>query len=207
MRSASVKRSAPYGIDHELLRIDGVVGVRAAIQDVHHRHGQQARLNAAEIPIERRRCEIAAARAAAMETARIAFAPRRPLFGVPSSSIILRSIAPCSLASMPCKSGPSSDVMCSAALRVPFRGSGICRHRAVRRLRARQWMRRKEPPRGPCCRRRGKHRPRRSGCRVSRVSLCQLPLRFPLDCPLSGLSEIPVSHSAHTGLSCGEAQL
>ena len=36
----------------------------------------------------------AAARAHAMETARTAFAPRRPLFSVPSSSIILASTAP-----------------------------------------------------------------------------------------------------------------
>ena len=40
--------------NHELLRIHGIVGVRAAVQDVHHRHRQQARRDAAQIAIQRR---------------------------------------------------------------------------------------------------------------------------------------------------------
>ena len=38
---------------HELLEVDAVVGVRAAVQDVHHRHGQHARAVAAEVAVER----------------------------------------------------------------------------------------------------------------------------------------------------------
>ena len=39
--------------DHELLEVDLVVGVRAAVEDVHHRHGQDPRLLAAEVAPER----------------------------------------------------------------------------------------------------------------------------------------------------------
>ena len=39
--------------DHELLEVDRVVGVRAAVEDVHHRHGQDARRLAAEVAPQR----------------------------------------------------------------------------------------------------------------------------------------------------------
>ena len=38
---------------HELLEVDAVVGVRAAVQHVHHRDGEDVRLRAAEIPPQR----------------------------------------------------------------------------------------------------------------------------------------------------------
>ena len=84
--------------DHELLEVDAAVGVRAAVQDVHHRHRQAQRAVAAEqrrdVRVERHvAAAAAAARASAIETPSIAFAPRRPLFGVPSSSIMKRSTA------------------------------------------------------------------------------------------------------------------
>ena len=41
------------GEDHEFLEIDGIVGVRPAIDDVHHRHRKHARLRSAHIAIER----------------------------------------------------------------------------------------------------------------------------------------------------------
>ena len=41
------------GSDHEFLEIDGIVGMGAAIDDVHHRRGQDARLGAADIAVER----------------------------------------------------------------------------------------------------------------------------------------------------------
>jgi len=47
----------------------------------------------------------AAARAVAMETARIALAPSRPLLGVPSSAIIFLSIASCAVPSIPASAG------------------------------------------------------------------------------------------------------
>ena len=39
--------------DHELLEVDRVVGVRAAVQHVHHRHGQHVRGLAAEVAPQR----------------------------------------------------------------------------------------------------------------------------------------------------------
>ncbi len=39
--------------DHELLEVDRIVRVRAAVDDVHHRHRQGARMRAADIAVER----------------------------------------------------------------------------------------------------------------------------------------------------------
>ena len=39
--------------DHELLQVDVVVGVRAAVEDVHHRHRQHVGVDAAEVAVER----------------------------------------------------------------------------------------------------------------------------------------------------------
>ena len=39
--------------DHEFLEVDRVVGMRAAIDDVHHRHRQHVRVRAADIAVER----------------------------------------------------------------------------------------------------------------------------------------------------------
>ncbi len=41
------------GHDHELLEVDVGVGVRAAVEDVHHGRGQDAGVDAAEIAVER----------------------------------------------------------------------------------------------------------------------------------------------------------
>jgi hypothetical protein len=41
--------------DHELLDVDRIVGVRAAVDDVHHRHRQQVRVRAAEVAEQRQR--------------------------------------------------------------------------------------------------------------------------------------------------------
>ena len=48
------ERSRAVGHDHELLRVDGVIGVRSAVQNVHHRNRQQVGAHAAQIAIERR---------------------------------------------------------------------------------------------------------------------------------------------------------
>ena len=39
--------------DHELLDVDVGVGVRAAVEDVHHRHRQQVRVGTADVAVER----------------------------------------------------------------------------------------------------------------------------------------------------------
>ncbi len=41
---------------HELLEVDGVVGMRAAVEHVHHRHRQHPRLGAAEVSPQRLAC-------------------------------------------------------------------------------------------------------------------------------------------------------
>jgi hypothetical protein len=51
-RSASAKLARPRQ-DHEFLEVDRVVGMHAAIDDVHHRHRQRPRRGAADIAIER----------------------------------------------------------------------------------------------------------------------------------------------------------
>ena len=40
---------------HELLEVDRIVGVGAAVEDVHHRHRQQGRAGAADVAVERQR--------------------------------------------------------------------------------------------------------------------------------------------------------
>ncbi len=46
------ERLGADGHDHELLKVDRVVGVDAAVDDVEHRHGQRRRVVAAEVPEE-----------------------------------------------------------------------------------------------------------------------------------------------------------
>ena len=78
--------------DHEFLEVDLVVGVLAAVDDVGHRHRQDAGVGPADVAVEgQARGPLAAALAAARLTPRIALAPSLPLFGVPSASIIARS--------------------------------------------------------------------------------------------------------------------
>src|SRR4051812_45771820 len=62
----------------------------------------------------------AAAFAAARETPRIAFAPRRPLFGVPSSSTILRSSPAWSSASTPATAEAISPLTFATAVLTPL---------------------------------------------------------------------------------------
>ena len=52
-RSASAKLGAPTGITMNSWKSIGVVGMRAAVEDVHHRHRQQVRLDPADIAVKR----------------------------------------------------------------------------------------------------------------------------------------------------------
>ena len=96
-RSASANDGAPTGITMNSWKSTLDVGVRAAVQDVHHRHRQREarRCRTARRCAGRaaRRCDAASARAAAIETPSSAFAPSRLLVGVPSSAIIAASSA------------------------------------------------------------------------------------------------------------------
>ena len=94
MRSASRKLWRPTRHDHEFLEIDVVVGVLAAVEDVHHRHRQDTWRwcrRGSDRAAGRPTC--AAAWATASDTPRMALAPSLALFGVPSSSSKVRSIA------------------------------------------------------------------------------------------------------------------
>ena len=62
----------------------------------------------------------AAAFATAHDTARMALAPSRDLFSVPSRSIIVRSIKACSDASRPMIASQISVLTCSTAFCTPF---------------------------------------------------------------------------------------
>ena len=62
----------------------------------------------------------AAAFAQASETPRIALAPKRDLFGVPSISIIELSIDACSLTSYPTNASANSPLTAATALSTPF---------------------------------------------------------------------------------------
>ncbi len=52
------KRIGTYRHHHEFLKIDGVVGMLAAIDDVHHRHRQDMRIDPADIAIQRQPARI-----------------------------------------------------------------------------------------------------------------------------------------------------
>ena len=144
--------------DHEFLDVDAVVRVRAAVDDVHHRHRHDLAARAAERGgTGSCRCARAAAWAAASDTASSALAPSRALVSVPSSSIIVASrpawsidvVAEQRVAEL------AVDVGDGLAAR-PCRGSASCRRRAARRLRACRWMRPRAPRRGPARRLRPK---------------------------------------------------
>jgi hypothetical protein len=77
---------------HEFLQVHVAVGVRAAVEDVHHRHRQQIRRVArararerGEVGVERDAGSGGGRRAIAIDTPSVAFAPSRLLDGVPSS--------------------------------------------------------------------------------------------------------------------------
>ena len=95
IRRHSAKLGRADRDDHELLEVDRVVGVRAAVEHVHHRH------RAGSAPPRRRGSATAAGPAPSAAAARAAPATRRgsrsrraaSLFGVPSRSISARSSA------------------------------------------------------------------------------------------------------------------
>ncbi len=47
-----LERRSTHGTDHELLECDGGIGVRTAVDDVHHRHGQRLGIRAADVTVE-----------------------------------------------------------------------------------------------------------------------------------------------------------
>ena len=90
IRSASENVVGAGGDEHELLEVQRVPRVRAAVDDVHQRHGQDVRVRAADPAVERHPGLRRGAFAAASDAPRIALAPSRLFVGVPSSAISAR---------------------------------------------------------------------------------------------------------------------
>ena len=66
--------------DHEFLEVDRIVGVHAAVDDVHHRHRQHVRVRPADIAIERQAARVRPPPwPTASDTPRMALAPSRLL--------------------------------------------------------------------------------------------------------------------------------
>ena len=151
-RSASREVGRPLGDDHELLEVERVVGVGAAVDDVHQRHGQHARARPAQVLVERQRR-----------------ARRRPRAPPPSRRPASRWRRPCPCwgcrrpRASPRRARPDrtrrarrpparaswrrSRTPCAR----PCRGSASCRRRAAPAPRARRSTR---PTERPPCRRR-----------------------------------------------------
>ena len=88
-----------------------------AVDDVEHGNGQRDRLAAVEVLVQGLSAALVeAARAAASETPRTAFAPRLPLLWVPSSSISRSSMARWSSADLP---HSTRELSCRARWRLP----------------------------------------------------------------------------------------
>ena len=137
--------------DHELLDVDVVVGVRAAVEDVHHRDGQHVRVRAAEVAEQR-------------QVGRVGGGPgdreRDAEDGVGAEPGLVRACrrgrsapgrrAAARSASKPSSSGPISsrtasdgllDALAAVALASPSRSSTASKAR---------WRRRWAPPPGRC---------------------------------------------------------
>ena len=104
----------------------------------------------------------AAARAFARDTARMAFAPRRGLVGVPSRSHMARSSEAWSNASRPSNTGAMVSLTCWTAASRPSRRSGFRRLEA-RPLRVPPSMPPRELPHDQSDRQQASPRPQRSG--------------------------------------------
>ena len=91
--------------DHEFLEVDIVVRVRAAVDDVHHRHGQNVGVEAADITEQRQAMSLGRGSGDRQETPRIALAPSFALFLVPSMPMHHRVDLRLLVASLPTSAG------------------------------------------------------------------------------------------------------
>ena len=155
------------GHDHEFLEVDLVVGVLAAVDDVGHRHGQDAGVGAADVAVERQPVrERRRPWRRPGETPRIALAPSLPLFGgaVGGDQRAVEADLVAGVAADDDLGQGSVDVRDGLGHALAA-GSASCRRREARPLRECPCW----PPRGPrpgrACRRPGSRRLRRSGCR------------------------------------------
>ena len=170
MRSASAKRVGADRDDHELLEVDRVVGVRAAVEDVHHRHRQDPRRLAAEVAPQRLvllgRGRARGGERDAEDRVRAEAALVRRAVELDQRAVEARLVE--HVAARDRLGDLAVDVRDRPASR-PCRGRRR-RRRAARSPRTRRSRRRTGPPRGRARRSAARARPRRSGCRASRGS-------------------------------------
>ena len=138
------------GREHELLEVDVAVGVRAAVEHVHHRHRQHVRVRAADVAVQRQVALVGARPWPPRATRRgCALAPRRPLLAVPSSST--ERVVEQALVERLHPGDRVGDLAVDVARRPcgrPCRRSGR-RRRAARPPRGRRCWRRSGPRPGP----------------------------------------------------------
>ena len=155
--------------DHELLDVDVGVGVRAAVEDVHHRDGQHVRVRAAEVAEQRQVGGLGGGVRDGQRDAEDGVGAERGLVGGGVQvehrlvdQALLGGVVADELRADLLDDGEDGLLDALAA------GSGSCRRRGARGPRRRRWRRRTGRRHGRCCRRRGRPRPRRWGCLASR---------------------------------------
>ena len=179
------ERGRPDRRDHELLHVDVGVGVRAAVEDVHHRHRQQVGVGAADVAVERQAGGVGGGAGHGERDAEDRVGAELGLVG---RAVELEH----GLVDEPLVVGGDALDRRRDPLRRrrrrpcrrPCRRSGR-RRRAARPPRRHRWTRRWAPWRARTRRRRAGPRPRRWGCRASRGSRGRRRLRWmPRSAPL-----------------------
>ena len=151
---------------HELLELELVVGVHAAVDHVHHRRRQDVGVRSAEVPVQRLAAASRRPRARRRATTpRIAFAPRADLSAVPSRSSSARSTPALVERVEPGDRLGDRPVHVRDGRQHALAAVARRRRHGARAPRARRSRRRSAPRPGRTRRRRARRRPRRSGCR------------------------------------------
>ena len=156
--------------DHELLDVDVGVGMRAAVEDVHHRHRQQVRVRPAEVAVERQLGRLGRGVGDRQRDAEDRVGAELGLVG----RRVEVEHDPVDRALVAWRPRPRSPGRCCPARRArpagcPCRGSA-CRRRAAPPPRRRRCWRHWARPRGRARRPREGPPPRPWGCRASRGS-------------------------------------
>ena len=145
--------------------------MRAAVEDVHHRHGQQVGVRAAEVAEQRQVGR--AGRGLRHRQARRRGSRSRRACACPacaSRSSSVWSTSRCSLASKPTSSGPIVSSTAVDRLAHALAAVALAAVAQLDRLELPGGRSARAPRRGSACRRRARPRPRRWGCRASRGS-------------------------------------
>ncbi len=172
--------------DHELLHVDRRVGVRAAVDDVHHRHGQQVGVRPAEVAEQRQAGGLRGRLGHGERDAEDRVGPEALLVG--GAVQVDHGLVDQALLGGVEAEDRGGDLVLDVAHRLrrrPCPGSGSCPRRAARRPRRHRSRRPRARRRAPSIRPRAPPRPRRSGCRANRGSHARSRHRYlPLDAPI-----------------------